>query len=401
MQIPATLLPAFAESFGGRPRLFRAPGRVNLIGEHTDYTGGLVMPAAIHFSTWVAAGRREDRTIRAVSEGFSGALEFSLDLTPKRQGNWTDYVAGVAATLEAAGYRLRGANLLIHGEVPVGSGLSSSAAIEVATALALLKNSDLFMEPMQLALLCQRAENEFVGARCGIMDQFTSCYGRAGHALLLDCRSLEFRLVALPPKVQLVICNTMVRHELAISEYNARRAQCEEGVRKLGQVLPGIRALRDVTLAQLEEHRSRLNGTIYKRCRHIVTENDRVCQAASAFQTGEIGELRRLMADSQRTLRYDFEVSCRELDIMVEITSRQRGIYGARMTGGGFGGCTINLVDAAESLEFQGRVAAEYESTTGLRPDIYVCEASQGAEAVHLGDRDQVSESPSGVQEAT
>src|SRR6266849_256322 len=388
MQIPTTLLPAFAESFGGRPRLFRAPGRVNLIGEHTDYTGGLVMPAAIDFSTWVAAGRREDRTIRAVSEGFPGALEFSLDRTPKRQGNWTDYVAGVAATLEAAGHRLRGANLLIRGEVPVGSGLSSSAAIEVATALALLKNSDLFMEPMQLALLCQRAENEFVGMRCGIMDQFTSCYGRAGHALLLDCRSLEFRLVALPPKVHLIICNTMVRHELAASEYNARRAECEEGVRKLGEVLPGIRALRDVTLAQLQEHRSRLNDQVFRRCRHIITENDRVCQAGSAFQTGAVGELCHLMADSHRSLRDDYEVSCRELDIMVEIGSRQRGIYGARMTGGGFGGCTINLVDAADSAEFQRRVSAEYQRATGLRPDIYVCEASQGAEAIEPAAED-------------
>jgi galactokinase len=388
MQIPATLLPAFAESFGGRPRLFRAPGRVNLIGEHTDYTGGLVMPAAIHFSTWVAAGRREDRTIRAVSEGFPGALEFSLDLTPKRQGNWTDYVAGVAATLEAAGHRLRGANLFIHGEVPVGSGLSSSAAIEVATALALLKNSDLFMEPMQLALLCQRAENEFVGMRCGIMDQFTSCYGRAGHALLLDCRSLEFRLLALPPKVHLVICNTMVRHELAASEYNARRAECEEGVRKLGEILPGIRALRDVTLAQLQEHRSRLNDQVFRRCRHIITENDRVCQAGAALQTGAVDELYHLMADSHRSLRDDYEVSCRELDIMVEIGSRQRGIYGARMTGGGFGGCTINLVEAAESAEFQRRVSAEYQRATGLRPDIYVCEASQGAEAIEPAAED-------------
>jgi galactokinase len=388
MQIPATLLPAFAEAFGGRPRLFRAPGRVNLIGEHTDYTGGLVMPAAIHFSTWVAAGRREDRTIRAVSEGFPGALEFSLDLTPKCQGNWTDYVAGVAAMLEAAGYRLRGANLLIHGEVPVGSGLSSSAAIEVATALALLKNSDLFMEPMQLALLCQRAENEFVGIRCGIMDQFISCYGLAGHALLLDCRSLEFWPVALPPNVHLIICNTMVRHELAASEYNARRAECEEGVRKLGEVLPGIRALRDVTLAQLQEHRGRLNDQVFRRCRHIITENDRVCQARSAFQIGAVGELCHLMADSHRSLRDDYEVSCRELDVMVEIGSRQRGIYGARMTGGGFGGCTINLVDAADSAEFQRRVSAEYQHATGLRPDIYVCEASQGAEAIEPAAED-------------
>src|SRR5258708_14547663 len=174
MQIPATLMPAFAESFGGRPRLFRAPGRVNLIGEHTDYTGGLVMPAAIHFSTWVAAGRREDRKIRAISDGFPGALEFSLDRTPNRQGNWTDYVAGVAATLEAAGHKLRGANLLISGEVPVGSGLSSSGAIEVATALALLKNSDLFMEPMQVALLCHPPDNEFAAIRSPIIHNFPS-----------------------------------------------------------------------------------------------------------------------------------------------------------------------------------------------------------------------------------
>ncbi len=392
----------FKARFGTSAAVYRAPGRVNLIGEHTDYNEGFVLPAAIGFSCWVAIASRDDRKLVLYSENFRESVEADIDdLKLCATGKWPDYPLGVAWALGQAGSGCRGANIYICGEVPLGAGLSSSAAIEVSVGYALLDTSHHPIDRTRLAILCQRAENEFVGARCGIMDQFTSCYGRAGHALLLDCRSLEFRLVALPPKVQLVICNTMVRHELAISEYNARRAQCEEGVRKLGQVLPGIRALRDVTLAQLEEHRSRLNGTIYKRCRHIVTENDRVCQAASAFQTGEIGELRRLMADSHRSLRDDFEVSCRELDIMVEITSRQRGIYGARMTGGGFGGCTINLVDAAESLEFQGRVAAEYESTTGLRPDIYVCEASQGAEAVHLGDRDQVSESPSGVQEAT
>jgi galactokinase len=384
MQIPATLLPAFAESFGGRPRLFRAPGRVNLIGEHTDYTGGLVMPAAIHFSTWVAAGRREDRTIRAVSEGFPGALEFSLDQTRNRQGNWTDHVAGVAATLEAAGHRLRGANLLIRGEVPVGSGLSSSAAIEVATALALLKNSDLFMEPMQLALLCQRAENEFVGMRCGIMDQFASCFGRAGCALMLDCRSLEFELVRLPPDVQLVICNTMVKHDNATSEYNTRRAECEEAVRLLAQELPGVRSLRDVTFVQLDQHRGRLPEMIYKRCRHVITENDRVRQAARAFQIGDSVKLARLMADSHRSLRDDYQVSCSELDLMVEIASRQRGVSGARMTGGGFGGCTINLVAVADALEFQRNVASEYELRTGLRPDIFICEASAGAESVKV-----------------
>jgi galactokinase len=254
----------------------------------------------------------------------------------------------------------------------------------VSVGYAILDIAKQAIDRTKLALLCQRAENEFVGARCGIMDQFVSCHGRTGHALLLDCRSLDFQLVKLPPKLHLVICNTMVKHELGASEYNARRAECEEGVRLLSEVLPGIKALRDVSAAQLEEHRKRLNETIYKRCRHVVTENQRAQAAATALQTGAIGKLAQLMADSHRSLRDDFEVSCRELDVMVEIAAQQRGVYGARMTGGGFGGCTINLVDANESAEFRKKVAEGYASATGLKPDIYICEASQGAEAIVL-----------------
>jgi galactokinase len=377
MQIPASVLPAFAESFGGRPRLFRAPGRVNLIGEHTDYTGGLVMPAAIHFSTWVAAGRREDRMIRAVSEGFPGALEFPLDQTPNRQGNWTDYVAGVATTLEATRHRLRGANLLICGEVPVGSGLSSSAAIEVATALALLKNSDLFMEPMELALLCQRAENEFVGMRCGIMDQFISCFGRENHALMLDCRSLTYRAVRLPSGASLVICNTMVKHELASTEYNRRREDCEAAARIIGP-------LRDLTMEAFERRASDLPEPVRKRCRHVVSENARVFQAAASLEQGDIKAFGRYMDESHRSLRDDYEVSCRELDIMTELAGKLPGVYGSRMTGGGFGGCTISLVESSHVEDFVNQVASGYASQTGLTPDVRVCRAEEGAKEVPL-----------------
>src|SRR5882762_8327216 len=380
MQIPANLLPAFAESFGGRPRLFRAPGRVNLIGEHTDYTGGLVMPTAIHFSTWVAAGRREDRTIRAVSEGFPGALEFSLDQTPHRQGNWTDYVAGGAATLEAAGHRLRGANLLISGEVPVGSGLSAAGAVEVATALALLKNSDLFMEPMQLALLCQRAENEFVGMRCGIMDQFISCFGRENHALMLDCRSLTYRAVRLPSEASLVICNTMVKHELVSTEYNRRREDCEAAARIIGP-------LRDLTMETFERRASNLSDPIRKCCRHVVSENARVLEAAASLEQGDIVAFGRHMEESHRSLRDDYRVSCSQLDLMTELAGGLPGVYGSRMTGGGFGGCAISLVESSRVEEFVNQMTAGYSRQAGLQPDIYVCRAEDGAREVSLLER--------------
>jgi galactokinase len=274
--------------------------------------------------------------------------------------------------------------MYIVGDVPLGAGLSSSAAIEVSVGYGLLDVSGHPIDRTGLALLCQRAENEFVGARCGIMDQFISCRGLANHALLLDCRSLEMCMIPVPSAVALVICNTMVKHELGTSEYNTRRADCEQAVRLLAKVLPRVCALRDVSPAQLEEHRDSLPAIIYKRARHVITENDRALQAAEAFRSGAIEKLGRLMADSHRSLREDYEVSCPELDIMVEIAVRQRGVLGARMTGGGFGGCTINLVDASHAQEFQQQVAASYTSATGLRPDIYVCQASQGAEVVRV-----------------
>jgi len=385
MEKAHALLEKFKERFGTTAAVYRAPGRVNLIGEHTDYNEGFVLPAAIGFSCWVAIAPREDRKLVVHSENFEASVGADLDKLPASgSGAWSDYPIGVAWALVQAGHQPRGANLYITGEVPLGSGLSSSAAIEVSTGYAMLDVAKQSIDRTKLALLCQRAENEFVGARTGIMDQFVSCHGQAGHALLLDCRSLDFELVKMPPKVHLVICNTMVKHEHGGGEYNARRAECEEGVHLLSEMLPGIHALRDVTPRQLEENRKRLNDTIYKRCRHVVTETERTRQAAEALESGQIGRLGQLMADSHRSLRDDFEVSCRELDVMVEIATKQPGIYGARMTGGGFGGCTINLVDANESTEFRKHVAEGYASATGLQPDIYICEASQGAEAIQM-----------------
>ena len=377
------LLTAFQSHFGAAPSVYRAPGRVNLIGEHTDYNEGFVLPAAIGFSCWVAIARRRDRKISIFSGNFKETREADLDnLDTGGVGHWSDYPLGVVWALQETGYRLPGANLYIAGDVPLGAGLSSSAAIEVSTGYALLSAAGHASDRTQLALLCQRAENEFVGARVGIMDQFVSCHGRAGHALMIDCRSLEYQAIKIPAKVSLVICNTMVKHKLQAGDYNVRRKECEEAVRKLSAALPGIRSLRDVSMQELAQNRSLLSETLYRRCRHIISENARVREAADLFAQGKTGGLREVMAASHQSMRDDYEISCRELDVMVEIAGRQPGVYGARMTGGGFGGCTINLVAADHAAEFQRQVSAEYNAAIGLQPDIYICEASQGAELV-------------------
>jgi len=364
-------------------RIFRAPGRVNLIGEHTDYNDGFVMPAALDFSTWVRVSPLKRRKLKIISENFNEEVEIDLDdQNLSARGHWSDYPVGVAVELERAGHHLRGARLQIRGEVPIGSGLSSSAAIEVATACALVANSELKIDPRELAVLCQRAENEFVGARVGIMDQFISLFGQAQKALLLDCRSLEFRLLPLPDNVRLIICNTMVKHALSSSAYNERRAQCEAGVKHLAKFVPNVAALRDVTIEQLEAHVGGLEDVVYRRCRHVITENARVLSAGDALEQGNLERFGELMAESHRSLRDDYEVSSDELDLMVEIAEKVEGVYGARMTGGGFGGCTVNLVADTHVEEFKDRVSQEYESATSLKPEIYICTAANGAEEV-------------------
>ena len=370
----------FAGLFGVCPTIFSAPGRVNLIGEHTDYNEGFVMPSAIGLCTRVAMSPRQDRHLFVQSEQFPGHFTFDLDNLPKGStGAWCDYVLGVAVVLREAGHSLNGANLFVHGEIPIGAGLSSSAAIEVASALALISLNGAALPIVEVAKLCQRSENTFIGARVGIMDQFVSCLGKAGHALLLDCRTLEFEFVPIPDRVRMVICNTMIKHEHASGEYNRRREECEEGVRILAKWYPHIRALRDVSADQLAQRTKDLPENIFKRCRHVVEENDRVREGARCLQGGDLIGFGELMRESHRSLRDLYEVSCRELDIMVELAEGLPGYFGGRMTGGGFGGCTLNLVEATDAQLFADQISGRYQRAVGVEPTVYICSAADGA----------------------
>jgi galactokinase len=374
----------FVQLFGESPRIYQAPGRVNLIGEHTDYNDGFVMPAAIGFYTRASVAPRHDRKLVIYSENYSEQVEFDLDHLPAtRAGHWSDYVIGVVKMLVRSGKKLGGANLLVDGNVPQGAGLSSSASIEVAVGYALLDLADHAADRpkpdrTKLALLCQQAENEFVGARCGIMDQFVASHGERGKALLLDCRSLEYRQLPLPDDAALAICNTMVKHSIAKGEYNQRRDECEAGVRLLAKYLPHAQALRDVTPEDLKAYEHELPDIVRRRCRHVIAENARVLHAAAALELGDLQAFGNLMLESHRSLRDDFEVSCAELDLMVELAEQAKGVYGTRMTGGGFGGCTIALVEAGCVEAFKRTVQEGYERSTGCKPEIYVCSAADG-----------------------
>ncbi len=373
------LMERFRKLYGQECLLVQAPGRVNLIGEHTDYNEGFVFPAAIGFQTQIAIAKRNDRQLVVTSENYGEGVEFDLANLPRSPRNhWSDYVVGVTGLLDRKLGGLSGANLLLHGNVPQGAGLSSSASLEVAVCKAFLELTGKPMDGVTVALLCQQAENEFVGARCGIMDQFISVHGKRNHALRLDCRTLEFRLLPIPADVRLVICNTMVRHSLAGGEYNLRRAECEAAARSFAERIPGVKTLRDVTLKDFEKFGGQMPEEIRKRSHHILTENLRVLQAAEALQAGDLGLFGRLMANSHASLRDDFEVSCEELDLMVRLAEQNTGVYGARMTGGGFGGCTINLVQENHVDNFRQNVAAGYQQATGRVPEIYVSSAADG-----------------------
>ena len=373
----------FQQHFTGEPRVFRAPGRVNLIGEHTDYNDGFVFPMAIDFYTSVAVVPTRGRKLYIRSENMDELIAIDLEVNQRRQNHWSDYVAGMASVLETEGFKLPGASLLIDSEVPVGSGLSSSAALEMAGGLALLSTVDGQLEKNKLALLGQKAENEFVGMNCGIMDQFVSVHGRNEHALFLDCRSLDFQLVPFQSEhVRVVICNTMVKHELGASEYNKRRSECEKGVELLGTEYSGVKALRDVSLQHYVDVQDQLPERVRKRCRHVISENERTEKAVNVLAQGDFQQFGELMNDSHTSLRDDYQVSCKELDTMVDIARAQVGVFGARMTGGGFGGCTVNLVSAEHVETFVKDVAYDYEKAIGLRPDIYISVPSQGAHEV-------------------
>ena len=382
------LVEEFRRRFETEPTLMSiGPGRVNLIGEHTDYNDGFVLPVAIQRDIRIVLRPRDDRHVRTYSLEYDDWYEFDLDhLAYNEEMLWANYVQGVAWALAEQGLMLRGFDGVISGNVPRASGLSSSAALEIASATAFLASSDLTdaLDGVQIARAAQRAENQFVGVNCGIMDQFISMLGEAGHALLIDCRSLEYQLVPFPSPGALVIGNTKASRSLTSSAYNERRSQCEAGVAALQRVLPDIRALRDVTSEQLEEHKGLLDPVVYRRCRHVVAENERVLATVAALERGDLNEVGRLMDASHTSLRDDYEVSSPALDAMVEAMRSAPGCYGARLTGAGFGGCAVALVQPGQEQAVADAIYEQYPKATNIWPEVYTSPAGPGAQLVEL-----------------
>lgn len=378
MSLQQQVAEEFQRRYGEAPTLIvRAPGRVNLIGEHTDYNDGFVMPLAIDRAVWIAARRRDDDYVSLYSMDFDQVANISLQEIMKRENLWVEYIQGVAWALQEVGQHLKGWNGVIAGDVPIGAGLSSSAATELAATRTFCAAADIPWDAPEMAKLCQRVENEWIGVKTGIMDQMISATGVAGHAVLIDCRWLHLDPVPLPPGTAVVVMDTATRRELVTSAYGERRAQCETAAKFFN-----VPALRDVTLPQLEAVRDLLEDVVYRRARHVVSENQRTLDAATAMRAGDAVTLGQLMNASHVSMRDDFEISNAALNAFVEIAQAQAGCYGARMTGGGFGGCAVALVKAEAAAEFATTVAAAYEERMKLHPAVYVCEATDGARVV-------------------
>ncbi len=380
---------SFQRQFGDSQgmRVFRAPGRVNLIGEHTDYNFGFVLPIALDLACFVAAADSDDGQLQIYSEEKRQLRAWPVanlpQLTPAR--DWTDYVIGVAQELIRAGYPIQPKRLLVRSSVPEGSGLSSSAALEVSAALALLGGREIV--PLKLAELCQRAETGFVGLPCGIMDQYVSVFGRENSALKIDCRSLRNEAICLPETVEIMAVNTMIKHELAQSAYRARTHECAAAVDAIRRLDPAVDSLRDVTVPLLDQAKPLMPQVIGRRARHVVTENERVDLFVSASRRMDLERMGRLMVESHLSLRHDYEVSCPELDFLVDTAVGIDGVLGARMTGGGFGGCTVNLLRRGVGERFRGEIAQAYQERFGLIPQIFDCRPSQGAGEVKNVER--------------
>jgi galactokinase len=366
----------FAERLAGPPRwIVRAPGRVNLIGEHTDYNEGFVLPLAIDRAIWIALRPRGDRRVVVHSIDFHQSAEFSLDSFHNDRAGWVEYLKGTAWSLQQAGHRLAGWEGVLIGDVPRGAGLSSSAALEMAAARALAAAGNLAWDPALMAKLGQRAENKWVGVQCGIMDQLISGCGRSGHALLIDCRTLQCQPVPFPPGIAVVVLDTGTRRGLVDSAYNQRRAQCEAAA-----AFFGVPALRDVDADRFEHLSGGMDETTRRRARHVITENQRTLQAAEAMRRGAAAALGALMNQSHQSLRDDYEVSSEALNAMVECALEHQACHGARMTGAGFGGCAVAVIGAAAAADFAERTSRSYHEKTGHDPAVYVCQATHGAE---------------------
>ena len=380
VDFPKIVLLEFFNRFGRKPVLYRSPGRINIVGEHTDYNGGFVFPATVDLYTWAAMAPRDDGIMRVhfCSEDHTDVIEFNR-LEQGEKGRPVEYLKAVAWSLREAGIALRGCDVAISGNIPIGGGLSSSASLEVLLACVLLDCAGIELSREKLALLCQRAEAEFVGVQCGIMDQYTVALGSAGNAMMLDCRSLEFNLVPIPEDVRFLVVHSGVKHSLAAGSYNSRREECQQAVSTLSAAIPRLAFLSELSMEQLEAHRELLEERLYRRCRHVVTENQRVLDAREALMKSDLDKLGRLVTNSHQSLRDDYQVSCAELDLLVDIACGCEGVMGSRMMGGGFGGCTISMVDPDVADDVVEQISAAYAGETGRAPWMHMARPADAA----------------------
>ena len=370
----------FVGLFQTKPKVYRSPGRINIIGEHTDYNQGFVLPAAIEQAAYVAISPREDNELHLYATSMQEMVVLKLeDLVPKT-GAWSNYIAGVAEQMIRKGYPVRGFNLVLHSDVPIGAGLSSSAAIECAVAFALNECFGCGLDRLQLVHLAQKAEHEFAGVQCGIMDQFASMMGKRNHLIKLDCRSLEYEYIPFQlGNHAMVLFDTNVKHSLASTAYNERRQQCEQGVQWIAAQLPHIHTLRDADMDMLEQFVLPKDSLVYRRCAYVVKEIQRVDAACTALQAGDLNKLGQLMYETHAGLSMDYEVSCTELNLLVDLVKARPGVIGARMMGGGFGGCTLNLVESDQVEELIRTVQISYERATNLPLNYYLVSAADGS----------------------
>lgn len=365
-------------------RIFSAPGRVNLIGEHTDYNGGFVLPIAIDKNILIAAGPNGENILRLHSLNFDKTVTCHLNkIGYDSKDGWANYPKGVAKILQEQGYKLKGMDLLFEGNIPIDSGLSSSAAIEVVSCLALTALSDVEIDKKEIPVICQKAENEFIGVKCGIMDQFIITFAKKDAALFLDCRSLKYEHIPIVNSdIVIVIANSKVERKLTYSKYNIRRSQCEEGVGIFKQYLNGINQLRDVTPEQFEEYKNKLSSIVRQRCEHVIYENERVLRSKELIKNNKLKEFGILMNESHESLKTLYEVSCYGLDTMVDTALKVKGVLGSRMTGAGFGGCTVSLVKKDSVDELMKKITLKYEKRFQIKPEFYICHAEDGAREI-------------------
>ncbi len=373
------IIAVFTEKFAEQPTVFRSPGRINILGEHTDYNEGYVLPAAIDKSIFVAITKRTDNQVNLFAGDFNESFTTDTENIKPASIQWPNYILGVVDQLQKQGHTIGGFNLVLDGDIPIGAGLSSSAAVECAVVFALNEIFELGLSRMKMVPLAQKAEHVFAGVNCGIMDQFASMFGKKDNAIKLDCRSLEYEYVPINlTGYKIILFNTNVKHNLASSEYNTRRRQCEEGISIIAQNNPAVKSLRDVSMAMLKDNVAGVDSLIFKRCKYVVQENQRLLGACDDLKKGDVKSLGKKMFETHHGLQYDYEVSCRELDFLVDYVKNNEDVAGARMVGGGFGGCTINLIkeDAVEKLVEQ--ISAAYQKEMNLALSVYQVSIENG-----------------------